>query len=215
MVNVPRQWQEPGRRPINSRGGCHKDSDGQAQPTHVDVLEIILKGGKMSATLSSKKKENILYLSRAAGFYQTELLSALRTMEDLLQIHPQPEWDVVSRLLEVESIFSDKDLYLSDLQFFLSGLHPIGKKRIFQLTLTAEVKTQLLEQLRKANWIHGELRRISRMIARATGADILVDNFDFCDLVGGPGDKYLVTMEEACSFCLREGSPDSTTVGNG
>ena len=169
----------------------------------------------MSVTLSSKKKERILYFSRAAGFYQTELLSALQTMEDLLQIYPQPEWDVVSRLLEVGSIFSDKDLYLSDLQFFLSGLHSIGKKQIFQLTLTAEVKTQLLEQLRKANWIHGELRRISRMIARATGADILVDNFDFCDLVGGPGSKYLVTMEQACSFCLREGSPHSTAVGNG
>ena len=55
----------------------------------------------MSVTSSSKRKERILYLSRAAGFYQTELLSALRTMEDLLQIHPQSEWDVVSRLLEV------------------------------------------------------------------------------------------------------------------
>ena len=169
----------------------------------------------MSITSSSKKKHRILYLSRAAGFYQTELLSSLDTMEELLQIHPQPEWDLVSRLLEVGSIFSDKDLYLSDLQFFLSGLHSIGKKQIFQLTLTPETKTQLLEQLRKANWTLSELRRISRLIVRATGANILVDNFDFCDLMGGPGDKYLVTMEEACSFCLREGSPDSTAVGNG
>ena len=59
----------------------------------------------MSVTLSSKKKERILYFSRAAGFYQTELLLALQTMEDLLQIYPQPKWDVVSRLLEVGPYF--------------------------------------------------------------------------------------------------------------
>lgn len=169
----------------------------------------------MSITSSTRKKERILYLSRAAGFYQAEFWAALWEMERLLGSEDQPEWDAVKRLYEVVSISSGKDLYLSDLRFFLSGLHPYRSEQVFDMVLTAKIEDQLLTQLRKANWIHGELCRASRLIARAIGDVDRLEVFnEFFELVLRDGDGYLVTMEEACSFFLRKDSPDPTAVGS-
>jgi hypothetical protein len=75
----------------------------------------------MSITLSSRKKGWLLYLSRAAAFYQAEYWWALWDMERLVAEASRGgkwnvEWDVVGRFFQLERRFAGKSLGPSDLE---------------------------------------------------------------------------------------------------
>jgi hypothetical protein len=85
------------------------------------------------------------------------------------------------------------------LRLFLKEVPPFNNEELkSELLLVKATKRELLNQLRKANWANGELRRIAKAVADAIGDTNPKTLFSLLSqLVYLPGEGYLVTMEEA------------------
>ena len=158
----------------------------------------------MTITLSNKKNFWILRQCQAAAFYQTENWSALYAIEHVVEVAGEEgDWDVVGRFSQLKQRFAGKSLDALDLKLFLDGLrlYKNGEKN-FDHRLAEETKTELLEQLRKMNWTHGEMVRISRLIARAIGkTDSESIRGQFNELAS-LGSGYEVSMDDVNCFIL-------------
>jgi hypothetical protein len=158
----------------------------------------------MIIALSNKKNAWILRQCQAAAFYQAENWSALYAIEYVVkEAGEDGEWDVVGRFCQLEQRFAGRSLDASDLDLFLDGLSLYeNEKKRFEIALAEERKTDLLMQLRKMNWTHGEMVRISRLIARAIGENNPESiRTQFSELVNC-GSGYEVSMTDVECFIL-------------
>ena len=165
----------------------------------------------MIIELSNKKKAWILRQCQAAAFYQAENWSALFAIEHVTEESGERgEWDVVGRFCRLEERFAGRSLDASDLDLFLDGLSLYdNEKKRFEIALPEETQTDLLIQLRKMNWTHGEMIRISRLIARAIGENNPESiRTQFSELVHC-GSGYEVSMDDVECFILGNDGCDS------
>ena len=90
------------------------------------------------------------------------------------------------------------------MRLFLKEVPPFNNEELkSELLLVKATKRELLNQLRKANWANGELRRIAKAVADAIGDTKPKTLFSLLSqLVYLPGEGYLVTMEEVDRFIL-------------
>ena len=89
------------------------------------------------------------------------------------------------------------------MRLFLKEVPPFINELKSELLLVKATKRELLNQLRKANWANGELRRIAKAVADAIGDTKPKTLFSLLSqLVYLPGEGYLVTMEEVDRFIL-------------
>jgi hypothetical protein len=129
---------------------------------------------------------------------------ALYAIEDVVrEAGEKDDWDVVGRFCQLEQRFAGRSLDASDLDLFLDGLYLFkNEKERFEIALAEETETDLLTQLRKMNWTHGEIIRISRLIAHAIGEnDPESIRTQFSELVHC-GSGYEVSMDAVECFIL-------------